>query len=119
MEASHRTPGRSNDRRTRVAARPAMPVPSDLRAARFCARGIEYTVLSYAVTAPQFPAGLTAAERAVLKGILQGGSNVEIAEARGTSPRTIANQVKSLFAKLGVHSRAELIAALSRPASLG
>lgn len=35
-------------------------------------------------------------------------SNAEIAERRGTSPRTVANQVASLFRKLGVASRSEL-----------
>lgn len=53
---------------------------------------------------------LTDAERAVARGLLAGRSNVEIAAARGTSARTVANQIQSVFRKLGVASRAELAA---------
>ena len=54
--------------------------------------------------------GLTAAELVVLRGIFAGKSNGEIARDRGTSPRTIANQVASIFRKHGVRSRSELVA---------
>jgi DNA-binding CsgD family transcriptional regulator len=37
-----------------------------------------------------------------------------IARARGTSPHTVANQIRSLFSKLGVGSRAEFVRALTR-----
>ena len=40
-------------------------------------------------------------------------SNTEIARTRGTSARTVANQVASLFRKLGIRSRAEAVAALA------
>jgi len=53
---------------------------------------------------------LTAAEEAVALAILTGRSNSDIARSRGTSPRTVANQVASLFRKLGVRSRTELAA---------
>jgi DNA-binding NarL/FixJ family response regulator len=52
---------------------------------------------------------LTAAERAVARGAAQGQSNREIARARAASERTIANQLASVFAKLGVHSRVALV----------
>ncbi len=51
---------------------------------------------------------LSEAELAVKEALLRGESNAEIAHARGTSVRTVANQVASLFRKLGVRSRAEL-----------
>jgi DNA-binding CsgD family transcriptional regulator len=51
---------------------------------------------------------LTAAEREVAQAILDGASNKEIAQQRGVAPRTVANQVASVFRKLGVSSRAEL-----------
>ena len=53
---------------------------------------------------------LTAAERAVLRLILDGESNRGIAERRGTSVRTIANQLAVIFRKFGVASRDELAA---------
>jgi len=37
---------------------------------------------------------------------------IAVARARGTSPSTIANQLASIFKKLGVGSRFELIASL-------
>jgi DNA-binding NarL/FixJ family response regulator len=40
--------------------------------------------------------------------VLRGASNAQIAAARAKSARTIANQVASIFRKLGAHSRAEL-----------
>lgn len=55
---------------------------------------------------------LTTAERAIVARIAAGDSNRAIATARGTSSRTVANQIAAIFAKLGVASRAELIARL-------
>jgi DNA-binding NarL/FixJ family response regulator len=57
--------------------------------------------------------GLTFAEEEVLSFLLDGHDNASIADARGTSPRTTAKQVASIFRKLGVASRAELAAKLS------
>jgi DNA-binding NarL/FixJ family response regulator len=57
---------------------------------------------------------LTPAERAVVDGTLAGLSNAEVAIRRGTSPRTIANQLASVLRKLGVGSRYELAAALTQ-----
>jgi DNA-binding CsgD family transcriptional regulator len=45
---------------------------------------------------------------------LAGLSNAEVAIRRGTSPRTIANQLASVLRKLGVGSRYELAAALTQ-----
>lgn len=56
------------------------------------------------------PPELTEAEREVLRRILRGESNAEIAAARQTSLRTVANQVGAIFRKLGVSSRGELAA---------
>jgi DNA-binding CsgD family transcriptional regulator len=62
-------------------------------------------------------ARLTDAERKVVTLILEGRSNAEIAQARSTSPRTIANQVAGIFRKLGVGSRAELAALCVGPST--
>jgi len=56
---------------------------------------------------------VTAAEHAVLGLAAAGLSNAEIAARRGVSPRTVANQMASVFRKLGVHSRSELQAWLA------
>ena len=53
---------------------------------------------------------LTASEADVMTLILEGLSNKEIAKRRGRAVRTIANQIASLFRKLGVNSRSELMA---------
>jgi DNA-binding CsgD family transcriptional regulator len=79
-----------------------------LRAARFVVAGKEMAVLSYPLQPGDLPESLTEAEREVALAIVAGRSNAEIAAHRGTSPRTVANQVASLFAKLGLRSRNEL-----------
>lgn len=58
--------------------------------------------------------GLTSAEQEVLTLYLDGLEHAAIAEARGTSKRTTANQVASIFKKLAVGSRAELAAKMLR-----
>ena len=68
-------------------------------------------------SAPPFPE-LTARERDVLDGIAAGRSNTEVAAALGVAPKTIRNQVSSIFAKLQVRDRAEAIV-LARDAGLG
>lgn len=57
--------------------------------------------------------GLTDAEQEVLTLVLDGYDNASIAEARKSSPRTVANHLASIFRKLGVSSRAELAAKIS------
>ena len=58
-------------------------------------------------------AGLSDAERAVVTGILGGKRIAAIARERGTSPRTVSNQIASVYKKLGVSSRREAIALLT------
>jgi len=54
------------------------------------------------------PGELTPAEDAVTRGLVRGLSYEQIARERGTSVRTVANQVRATFRKLEIHSRAEL-----------
>ncbi|MBK7582617.1 MAG: hypothetical protein IPI67_20760 [Myxococcales bacterium] len=56
---------------------------------------------------------LTPSERAVVLLVLEGASNRDIATARQTSQRTVANQLSSAYGKLGVRSRSELARTLS------
>lgn len=58
------------------------------------------------------PDALTPAEREVAAATIEGDSTAVIARRRGRSPRTIANQLASIYRKLGVSSRAELAARL-------
>ena len=67
---------------------------------------------------PLGQSGLTASEREVLTLVAQGHDNAAIARALGKSDKTVRNQVSSIFAKLGVNSRAQAIV-LARDAGLG
>src|SRR5258706_360202 len=89
---------------------PAIPsTPTGLRYIEFAAAEGEMAIFTYPVAASSEPA-LTTAERAVVAAILEGKSNAQIARERARSVRTIANQVASIFKKLEVGSRAELVA---------
>ena len=59
----------------------------------------------------QDPLGLTTREREVFALLLQGLSNTAIAARMHRSERTVEHHVAAVFAKLGVNSRAELMAA--------
>lgn len=57
---------------------------------------------------------LPAALRDVLAGIMKGETNAEIAARRGTSVRTVDNQVAALLARFEVSTRVELVRRLIR-----
>jgi DNA-binding CsgD family transcriptional regulator len=100
------------------------PVAEDgsLRVIRFRIGGDEFALLSFANDEhhacslrdgegrPRQDArlNLTAAERLIVELVVSGLSNRAIAERRGTSVSTIANQLASIYKKLGLASRAEL-----------
>jgi DNA-binding NarL/FixJ family response regulator len=65
-------------------------------------------VASYPKTVEKKTKSLTAAEQDVLRLLLTGSSNAEIARARNKSSRTVCNQVASIFRKFDVSSRLEL-----------
>jgi DNA-binding CsgD family transcriptional regulator len=62
---------------------------------------------------PDSSAALTSAQLDVARAIAQGATNADIARARGTSVRTVANQVASILRGLGVDSRAQVAARLA------
>ncbi len=70
--------------------------------------------MSFPLPPPAFPSSFSVAEREIAAAILAGLSNTEIAAARGTSLRTIANQVATMFRKTGARSRSQLVAILGR-----
>jgi DNA-binding CsgD family transcriptional regulator len=74
----------------------------------------DYAVLAIPTPQLRLPEGLTDAETSVAMLIVAGLSNAEIADARGCTIRTVANQVASLLVKSGAASRYELIALCRR-----
>ncbi len=95
-----------------------IPLPRGTIIRSFIHDGAEYTV----ILAPQpmpgsAPTSLTEAERTVADLALRSLSNEEIGAIRGTSARTVANQLQSLYRKLKIGSRLELRSALGAPAS--
>jgi predicted ATPase/DNA-binding CsgD family transcriptional regulator len=64
--------------------------------------------------APRSPAGLTSRELDVLRLLVEGRSDKEIADALFIGARTVQTHVANLFAKLGVNARAEAAAVAVR-----
>jgi DNA-binding CsgD family transcriptional regulator len=83
--------------------------PLFAEARRFELHGAEYAVLSFPLPPDEFGRRLTATERAVADLVLRGLSTAAIARRRRRSTRTVANQIASVFQKVGVGSRRELI----------
>jgi DNA-binding NarL/FixJ family response regulator len=65
------------------------------------------------VSAPRpdlrLPARLSNAELSVVRRLLEGSSHAQISSERGTSARTVANQLATAFRKLGVSGRGQLV----------
>jgi DNA-binding CsgD family transcriptional regulator len=69
-------------------------------------------IFSYPLAEGELTA-LSDAERDVVSRALVGASNAQIARARKTAARTVANLLARAYRKLGVSSRRELAAKLS------
>jgi DNA-binding CsgD family transcriptional regulator len=85
-----------------------LPSPTGLEAATFSVDDDEYAILSFPLPEVRIPAELTTAEAEVVRSALDGRSNAEIARARKTSSNTVANQLRSVYAKLQLSGRNEL-----------
>jgi DNA-binding CsgD family transcriptional regulator len=83
--------------------------PLGLRTSVLTMGGEDWLVLSFPVTVSALPDALTPAERGVVEAVLRGLSTADIARERGTSVHTVGNQLASVFKKLGVHSRLDLV----------
>ncbi len=75
------------------------------------------------VSVPRPDAGLAAllpgAELSVIRSLVEGSCYEEIAGARGTSTRTVANQISQVFRRLRVSGRNELVQRLFLDGALG
>jgi DNA-binding CsgD family transcriptional regulator len=71
--------------------------------------GVPYAVVGAARTEWRLRNVLSDAEFKVVRALVEGFSHVEIARERGTSRRTIANQLATAFRRIGVSSRGELL----------
>jgi DNA-binding NarL/FixJ family response regulator len=86
-----------------------LPAPRGLAAYTFEVDGDAYALLAFELPAPNLPAGLSFAEQQVALGVVEGKTNAQIGQERGTSANTVANQLRSVFAKLRISSRLELV----------
>lgn len=95
----------------------SIPPPHGLEAYTFDVAGDEYALLAFELPEIAVPAGLSPAEREVVLAVAAGQSNAEIAKARGTSANTVANQLRSIYGKLKISNRIELIRLCARGSS--
>ncbi|HEY3253522.1 MAG TPA: LuxR C-terminal-related transcriptional regulator [Polyangiaceae bacterium] len=79
---------------------------------------LTYEAVSFQVLSIRRPetclGALPGAELAVVRGLVEGLSHDAIARARGTSVRTVANQISAVFKRLAVSGRNQLVARLLR-----
>ncbi len=88
-------------------------VQAVFRGERAVSEEIKTYMLDHMITERPSDVGLyelTAREQDVLRLLSLGWDNVQIAEELGISPATVKNHVSSLYEKLGIHSRAGLVA---------
>ncbi|MFO0547707.1 MAG: helix-turn-helix transcriptional regulator [Polyangiaceae bacterium] len=83
-----------------------------VKVSEFAVNGLRLVVVSAPLT-PLQHGTLTKTELEIARRVIRGESVAQIAQARARSPVTVSNQIASLYAKLGVHNRRELSAALS------
>lgn len=84
-----------------------LPIPRDLSCRVLRTGEAEIALLTFT---PAGSSQLTAAEKDIALAVARGWSNAEIAAARHSSTRTVANQLAGILKKLGVSSRVELVA---------
>jgi DNA-binding CsgD family transcriptional regulator len=76
--------------------------------ARVDQRAATGSTVSFELPGARLMGRLTGVETEVLRLTIEGKSHAEIARGRGTSRRTVANQLAAIFRKLGVSGRAAL-----------
>jgi len=88
----------------------------DARASAYESEFERYDIVSMARPDLSLPTVLSSAERAVTRQVVEGIPHTATAKIRGTSRRTIANQLSAIFRKLGVAGRFELMRSINAPA---
>lgn len=96
--------------------KPAAPTIALPEGARVTHLGPDLAVIDFPVPVAILPAALTDAEQEVALLVFQGATDEQIAAKRGSSAKTVSNQLGSIFRKLGVSSRAQLVLRLRRDA---
>jgi len=71
--------------------------------------GRAYWVVSVVRPDLSFPVALSHAEAAVVRELVAGRSHAQISTLRATSPRTVANQLATVFRKMGVSGRGAVV----------
>jgi DNA-binding NarL/FixJ family response regulator len=84
--------------------------PEDLVVYRIEMADVTLALFTYSTGAEAPAFHLTESEREVLRAVVAGQSNAQIAAERRSAPRTVANQIAAIFRKVGVTSRAQLAA---------
>jgi DNA-binding CsgD family transcriptional regulator len=91
-----------------------LPPPQHLQVWSFTVGEDQFALIEFPLVPSRFERNpgrpLSPGEQAVVELVLRGLSSTEIARVRGTSRRTVANQLATAYDKLGVKSRRELAA---------
>lgn len=82
---------------------------ADISTPKGATRVEDLGVLALAEAPLRVPESLTDAEREVAQMVYRGMSNGDIAVRRGTAPTTVANQLASIYRKLDISSRDEMM----------
>ena len=86
--------------------------PNGLGARVLEIEGERYVIFDWPLEGSEGWRALTSAELEILELLRQGLTDREIAERRGRTRSTITKQIDSVFRKLGVQSRRELVSRL-------
>ena len=92
----------------RAAESPAL-APTLGRLTRINAQDEKQWLLSVPRPDLEFPVPLSEAEASVIRQLVSGRTHTEISSHRATSPRTVANQLASVFKKFGVSGRSAIL----------
>jgi DNA-binding CsgD family transcriptional regulator len=88
--------------------RRGLPDPLDVSCATFEVAEHELLMIEFSLPQLEIPPGLSHAETAVVRELLEGRSPREIARLRAASVHTVRNQIRSVHKKLGVSNISEL-----------
>lgn len=109
-----RRPAKDRGAAARRLAQLASTPPTSLEVRDVGPAGDGWVLVSVDAAEPEVT-DLPEALRDVLASVLRGETNAAIARRRGTSVRTVENQVAALLVHFGAHSRIELARLAMRP----